>query len=260
MNKNFLANLFTWFREVIEAAESPFSKLAIFVLPIITPLVPAVITGIRLHDLLELDNWICWIAGVVLELLGYVGALAFIKSIYDYVHDKTTEHALPIVINGLAYGFYLLGMYLINVKLGELANDPPVVKSVFALLSFLTVPTGLLAAQHIRNRDKDEKDTIIRHEEQDYSLRKTAIKQGINIFAAVTGGSTSAEKPKEKKIKHASDYHDKAIAELEKKYLNGYVLTLAELIAELKIPYNKSKGYMSGLRREWMKSKGIQDK
>jgi len=48
----WLANFFNKQREIIEAAETPFSKLAIFILPILAPSVPAFMTGLHLYKLL----------------------------------------------------------------------------------------------------------------------------------------------------------------------------------------------------------------
>src|SRR5688572_13198867 len=170
-NKNIIAGLFTWVREVIESAETPFVLLALVVLPVLAPLVPATVTGIRLHNELDFHPIIATISAVVLELLGYVGAIAFIKSIYRL---RRKGSFLSVIMNGVAYGFYVVAMYWINVKLGFLAGESSIVNEVFAILSFLTVPTGLLAAEHVNERFQQEEEEKKRKEEEE---RKERIRQ-----------------------------------------------------------------------------------
>ena len=159
MNRNFIADIFNWVRETLEAAESPFVLFALIILPILAPLVPAIVTGLRLRDELGFDPWIAYTTSGVLELLGYVGAIAFIKAISRLGRGGGV---LSVLMTGLAYGFYVYAMYAINVRLGELAGDSAVVNQVFAILSFLTVPTGLLAAEHINERDRKEEEERLR--------------------------------------------------------------------------------------------------
>src|SRR5574341_1705305 len=87
-NTIWLAHFLNKQREIIEAAETPFAKLAIFILPILAPLVPAFLTGLHIFKLLQEiftfqnANSVTWtlsiIVSVVLEMLGYVGAISFI--------------------------------------------------------------------------------------------------------------------------------------------------------------------------------------
>ena len=164
MNRNFIANFFNYLRGVLESAESPFVLFAMIILPILAPLVPAVVTGLRLRDELGFDPWIAYTTSGVLELLGYVGAIAFIKAIYRW---RRQGGFLSVLMTGGAYGFYVYAMYAINVRLGDLAGDSAVVNQVFAILSFLTVPTGLLAAEHVNERDEKEEKERFRQEEKE---------------------------------------------------------------------------------------------
>ncbi len=177
LNKNFIASIFNWLRETLEAAESPFVLFALIILPIFAPLVPAVVTGIRLRDQLHFDPWIAYTTAGVLELLGYVGAIAFIKSIYRW---RRQGGFFAVLMTGAAYGFYVYAMYAINVRLGSLAGDSDVVSQVFAILSFLTVPTGLLAAEHVNERDEADEKERVRQEVRQDKMERYKIKHGAN--------------------------------------------------------------------------------
>lgn len=175
-NTNFIAGFFNWIREVIESAETPFVLFALIVLPVLAPAVPATVTGIRLHTELDLHWSISVVSAVVLELLGYVGAIAFIKSIYRKFRKEGS--VLSVIMNGFAYAFYVYAMYSINVRLGFLAGENSIVNEVFAILSFLTIPTGLLAAEHINERDQKEDAEKLRQEARKDRMDRYKIKHG----------------------------------------------------------------------------------
>lgn len=183
---NTLASLFNKWRETIEAAETPFSKLAIFILPIIAPIVPASLTGLHLFKLfLEIFTFqgAEWLSGslsviiaLVLELLGYVGAISFIQAVFHLVQTHNSLYTLPAILNGCAYLFYLILMFMVNYLLGQYFNTPNIINNIVGLLSFVTVPTGLLAANYLSQKEIKEDEKEIRHERRDERLEKMRIK------------------------------------------------------------------------------------
>lgn len=262
-NSNFLATFFNWNREVIEAAETPFAKLAIFTLPVLSPLVPAFMTSLHMYKLLtelfKLDFRIdvslvmSIITGVVLELLGYVGAVTFIRSLFQYVkHSKEEAMLLPVILNGIAYLFYVAAMYLINVQLGEYFGTATIINGVFAILSFITVPTGLLAANHLSQRADEEYENKEKKLDREYKLERLRIKSG----GVSSGSGPKSTATKERK---ASFYKEKMLQALNDAYdRDGSVLSPIELARMFKLDYDRSKGFISGLRTNWKRSRGIQ--
>ena len=259
-SSNFLATFFDWNREVIESAETPFSKLAIFLLPVLAPLVPAFMTSLHMYKLLnelftfqyskEIAAGMAITTGLVLELLGYVGAITFIRSLFQYIKDKTSEYLLPVILNGLAYLFYVAAMWMINVQLGKYFGTPPIINGIFGILSFITVPTGLLAANHLSQRADDEKASKLREEDREYKLRRLEIKNG---------GSSNDKAAKQSKVKNASHFKAKMIDELNDAYdRDGTVLSPIYLAKKFNLDYDRSKGFISGLRIQWARSRGIQ--
>jgi hypothetical protein len=190
--KEPLADKFNRWRNTIEAAETPFSKLAIFILPILAPIVPASFTGLHIYKMLieifsfntVLSVVLSLIVAVVLELLGYVGAISFIQSVYDWLHSDGKENYLvPVVINFSAYVFYLIIMFLVNVLLDQYFQTPSIVNKIIGILSFITVPTGLLAANHLNQKSYEEHKEKVRQEKREDRLKGKALDNGINIFA-----------------------------------------------------------------------------
>lgn len=193
----WLAQFFIKQREIIEAAETPFAKLAVFVLPIISPLVPAFMTGFHLFRLFkEIFSFqgsetaafiLSSLIALVLELLGYVGAVSFIQSFFAWIKYHSEEFVLPAVLNFLAYGFYLLAMWKINVMLGEYFGTAPIVNGIVGLLSFITVPTSLLAANHLSLKEVKEVEEKRYQESREDKLTKYRIKHGSESLRKVTG-------------------------------------------------------------------------
>lgn len=270
MNSNFLKNFFEWNREVIESAETPFARFASFILPIIAPLVPAFLTSVRLHSLFlnlmgnSLPDQIALIGSfttaTVLELLGYVGTIAFVRFIFRWVKTKEIEFFIPMILTMIAYFFYLWAMYSINVQLN---SETPNTNNVFALLSFMTVPAGLIFAVNVNDNQEKREDFTIRQEKREDKLKKEALKRGINVFEIGNNSSKRLdgkenlpqEKPKEKP---ASFYKGEIIKMLNNTYTRtGRVLRVVEIVKELKLDYNNSKGFISSQRKIWIEQNGI---
>lgn len=265
---NILARFFNWNREVIEAAETPGQKLAIFILPVIAPVVPASFTGLHIYKLvIEIFDFggsskmisasLSVLVALVLELLGYVGVVALVKAIYRFVKEKTLQHVIPIALNGAAYIFYLAAMWAINYQLGEYFGTPNIINNIVGLLAFITVPTGLLAANHLSEKDDSEQADKARAADIDFKLKAKMIKNGMDPF----GNGQPIPQPQNQGTysgKPASHYYDKIIALLEAEYKkSGQVLMPKDISTKLKLNHNKAKGYISTETGKWCKRKGI---
>jgi hypothetical protein len=256
---NILSSFFDFIREVIESAETPFVLLALVILPIISPLVPAFVTGTRLIEELQWKPWVAWTTAAVLELLGYVGAIAFIKSIYRLRREGIF---LPVFLNGFAYFFYVFVMYLVNVRLGFLSGDSTIVNEIFAMLSFLTIPTGLLAAEHVSERSrkeeeerkrKDEKEEAeqIRRERSAERLEKARIQAGKSLESSEKVSSEDGKK--EESFQKVSDWR-KVRPQLSRKDLEDLAnlspAQMARYAAEAHVTYKTISNWRNHARKE----------
>ena len=181
-----LAQFFDRQREIIEAAETPFAKLAIFLLPILAPIVPASLTGLHLYKLFTetfefATHWagtLSVLIALVLEMLGYVGAISFIQSLFRLIKTRNSLYLLPSVLNGLAYLFYLAVMFMVNYQLGIHFQTPDIINRIVAWLSFMTVPTGLLAANYLSQKEVKQDEKEERAERREERLEKARIRAG----------------------------------------------------------------------------------
>lgn len=264
METTWLAGFLNKQREIIEAAETPFAKLAIFILPILAPVVPAALTGMHVFKLLlevftftraqEFSASLSVIISVVLEMLGYVGAVSFIQSMFKWVRTRKDEYLLPFALNGAAYIFYLIAMFLINVSLGNYFGIPGIMNSIVGLLSFITVPTSLLAANHLSQKEEKEDGHRQAEAQRKERLDKYKIKHGINPDAVYQQNVVAAKGEHQKK---ASDYKEKMWKLLDENQAKGRVLGVKEITDHFRLPYDKAKGFVSTQRTLWAQNRGV---
>jgi hypothetical protein len=146
-------------------------------------------------------------------------------------------------------------MWLINVQLGKYFDTPPVINSIFGLLSFITVPTGLLAANHLSQRDESDLEERLRQERRDDKLKKVALKSGINVFAH---NQLVAQPVRVKRSKAASHFKDQMVKHLDTVWANERrVAKGVELSDKFNLDYHSSKGFISGLRLKWKRDHNV---
>ena len=232
-----LAAFFDRQREIIEAAETPFAKLAIFILPILAPIVPASLTGLHLHKLFltlftfkyatEVSALLSILVALVLEMLGYVGAISFIQSLFRWVKTHNSLYALPTILNFFSYVFYLVLMFLVNYMLGKYFQTPDIINIIVGLLSFVTVPTGLLAANYLSQKEMKEDDLVVRKERRDERLEKARIRAG-----KVSGNLPESSVTYQKDVSQVSETFPKDWRNLRKLLKLSDVQDLANLSAD----------------------------
>lgn len=183
--RNWLANLFKYTDEVVDAAQSPAAKLITTLLPIIAPLVPAFITGIRLNGMYlrligsQFPDWVATfgaiITATVLEMLGWVGTIALVNNLYRWIKTKKEEYLLPFGLSFFAYIIYIIDMWMVN-STGATDNQ------VFLWLSLFTVPAGFMFAVMLVTGQDDKQEYILRQERREDSLKGKMIKAGMNVL------------------------------------------------------------------------------
>ena len=259
MQTNWLAGIFTWLRTVIEEADKPISLLVTVVLPFIAPLVPALITSNNLNRYMGLDDYQSAISAVTFEAIGYVAMIATVGAIMRWVDDERNQRSwLPVVVAGSSYACYIIALILINLIL-EIENGIPATN--VAVTAFLTVgttiPASLLNGTRISGRDQNERENTIRQEKRQDGMARYKIKHGINPDAVYNQETVAA---KEEKRKFASDYRNKIIVFMAEFYQKkNTVPRVVEIANKFGLDYDKSKGYISSLRKVWMEQNRIQE-
>lgn len=234
-----LVNFFNNLYEIINAAEDPFSKFAIVFLPGIAPAVPATLTGIHMYQVLltilefqgkeTVSMILSVLVGVVLELLGYVGAITLIKSVFELIREGKDGYLIPFIINLIAYCFYLSLMLLLNVKIGQFFGVPALINSIIGLLSFITVPTGLLAANQLALKDQKKEKNEAKASRNEQKLRLKMIESGMNPFTDVNVNQSTIPQTQQQKTGDWRLLSDK------EKYDVIHVLSVQEIMSKYNI-------------------------
>jgi len=161
-------------------------------------------------------------------------------------------------VAGSSYACYIIALILINLIL-EIENGIPATN--VAVTAFLTVgttiPASLLNGTRISGREKNERDNVLRQEKRQDGMARYKIKHGINPDAVYNQETIVA---KEKKRKFASDYRNKIVTFMTEFYQKKNIVPrIVEISNKFGLDYNKSKGYISSLRKAWMEQNGIQE-
>jgi len=188
---NWLAEIFYWIHQVIEEADKPISLVVMVLLPFIAPLLPAILTAHSLEKFMELQSYETWIAAVSFELIGYLGMIAVVGALMRLIKNKDKDLSSALKLNFWfylgAYIVYLITLLVSNAVL-EYVNGASGtrVTVILCLTVGLSLSAGILNASRIFNRDERDDEYKVRQEKREDSLKKTALRHGINVFALGT--------------------------------------------------------------------------
>lgn len=249
MTKNFLKNVFDWFREVLEAADVPFVLLVLVVLPFVVPFVPAWVTARNLHEIMKFPKEIAFVGGATVELLGFAGAILLLRYITELVEDKSNRRWITVALTGFAYVFYLIAVIVINVILDWQAGKETYYVWVIFFLCLLSVPSGLLSASRIVTREHDSIKEKVRQENRNDKMERYRIKHGVRVYNSEAGSKT----------KYASDLRNKIAMTLEAHYRKHHaVIGASELCRKVGLDPHTQRAEVWKQIREWKRDNHIQ--
>ncbi len=268
--KDWFIHFLDGIRDFFEhASPSVFSVLAA-VLPYASPLPIAAITANSAEGYLGMTNTIAGIFVFVLEGLGLWVTSAFVDAVVDYIKSRNWKSAIMVVLLLIIVVVYISILVNLNVRL-KLAsgNITQEYSTIITLICFLPLISGFMNGYwklRLQARSdieravsaKEDKDERIRQEQRQDRMAMYKIRHGINPDAVVY----PVEEPivSEKKQKFASNFHDQILNFLVENYQKtGKVARVVDISAKFKLDYNKSKGYISGLRKDWMNQNQIDE-
>ena len=256
MNRNWLANSFRYLYEVVVEADKPIFMFSMVILPFVAPLLPALITASNLQKYMGFPVEWTWIGVVAFELVAMLSQMASVSANMKLV-DNPDNVALKSEAfrTGLSYGIYIATLIASNAIL-EYANKVSLVQVlVTACLTVgLSFSASLINATRIYNRDKDDKDEMLRREGVEERKRRWNIKHGVSTSESImklpkdfqkTFGSNS-------KIGRPSVHQERVFAFLDENYLQtGNIPSYTDVVTKLGLPPASA----SRLRKEWMEKK-----
>ena len=241
-NSNFLGRFFKAVSDVVNGAEKSLLDLLGALIPYFVPVIPAYLTYYHTRDQMDFPVQVAWTAAFVVEVLGMTSistAIRFYRHNQRYAKSLIQNKA-PFGLAIFTYAFYLAVVLSVNVLLEvEAAKREPVIILAIALFSLLSVPSGVLIS--IRSQYSE-------------MLEDREARRNPQNLAPVFATETKAVKER-----HASDFKDKILEMLNAEHSkSGKVLDLTDITARLKLDHAKNKGFVSSLRSEWKRSKGIE--
>lgn len=227
--------------KLVNGAEGAWMNFIAAVVPYGVSFIPANMTYDHVQSQLGFSRALAWDAGIVIELFGVVAMHTIIKFWQNnkkYTSDKSEKRA-PLGSAIFSYSFYLAIVLIVNVVLEIMAGARDFWGILaIALFSLLGIPSGVLVA--IRAQHREMLDSKNQH--------------------TYTPPADDPQRvPKNVRPRHASEFKEQMLTMLENEYSkNGQVLELTAITNKLKLDHNNAKGFVSTVRTEWMKEKGIQ--
>lgn len=249
------------------ATPSIFSVLAAL-LPYLSPLPIATLTASSAMLYLGMSGTIAGVFVFVLEGLGLWVTSALVDAIVDLIRSRNSKTAIMVGILTLIVFIYVAILINLNVRLksaaGEISSE---YSTIITLICFLPLISGFMngywkirlqskADIDLQKKIAEDREEKIRQEKRQDSLAKYKIKHGINPDMQPIHAETVAIAGL--KPKFASEFHDEILEYLKKNYEKyGKVARVIEITAKFGLDYNKSKGYISDLRKKWMAENNI---
>lgn len=197
-NTNVLANIFNWIGEVFENFNPAAFRFLAATLPYTTPIPVSALTSTSATNFLGFSPFVSGIFVYGLEGIGLWFTTMLVDAIVEAIRSKNKGGWLIVALFAFAVTAYVSILVSLNVTLEEASgNVNPTYGYVVTLLCFLPLITGIgngwykltlnkkTELQNERER-QDQREAEIRRENNDLKLKKAALKQGINVFAADT--------------------------------------------------------------------------
>jgi len=151
-------NIFEKLSAGIDSAEFSFTTLISKIVPWLVPIIPASVTGMHVSNTLQFGPLFGWIAGIVVEGLGFASIhrlFMFWQNNKNYTADK---NRMPLWIPIVAFLWYLVVVLLVNTLL-EIDAGASIVRVIaVGALTTLSIPTmAIIASTAIMTERKHER-------------------------------------------------------------------------------------------------------
>lgn len=211
----WLAQVFENLGETFEKFNPAAFKFLAAILPYSTPFPVAWLTMRSAERFLEFDPIVAFIFVFGLEGMGLWFTSLFVDSIIDVIRSRNPKTIALVVLFGLVVFAYVFLLVNLNVTLKASSGEPnPTLEKVITLLCFLPLLTGVgngyykwkleqESKEEVKLERADIKEKEIRHERNEFKLRRAMVERGMNPLAQVTQYQSSTPDqtpdPKERK-------------------------------------------------------------
>jgi len=192
---DFLANVFDWIGITFEKFNPAAFRFLSAFLPYLTPLPVAVMTSNSASQFLGFSKTMSGVFVLALEGMGLWFTSLLVDSVVDWIKSKNKKSFFIVLLFGFVVSIYVYILVSLNVTLERAVGDvSEELSSVITLLCFLPLLSGIgngyYKLQLEERYKREKKDEEARHAEKenllennDYKLKRLALRQGINIFS-----------------------------------------------------------------------------
>lgn len=277
---NTFAKMVDWLGEVFERLNpSLFRFLAAF-LPYLSPVPVSVVTAESAGEFLEFDPSIAFVLVFVLGGIGLWFTSLLVDAVVDYIRGGNLKDikSLSIVIMFAVAILAYIGVEVgLNVAI-HTEDTTPARQVVIFLLSMLPLITGVgngyykLKLQQRTDTEnvtkkQDDLSEKIRQEQRQDKITRYKIKHGIPLdepvktiqFESTVQTQEIERSPQaERKEKPASFYKEKMLAFMDAERSKGHIVSVKQISERFNLDYERSKGFISGQRKLWARSRGVE--
>lgn len=274
--RNFVIGFLDGVRDFFEHASPSVFAVIAAILPYMSPFPIAILTAKSAETFLKMDSTTAGILVFVLEGITIWTTAVFVDSVVELIRSRNAKSVIMVLILFVVIVAYIVILINLNVKLkSSVENISSEYETVITLICFLPLISGFMngywkvAVETKKKKIDDEsyrrkQDELDRDRKSRDAITKYKIKHGIDPDAvpntpAPAAYQSDAKRSGSIKQRFASDYRDEIIAYIESVYSkSGTVLRVIDITTKFKLDYDRSKGYVSGIRSAWMKQNGIE--
>lgn len=263
------------------------------ILPYSTSLPVAVLTANSVKEFLGLDPYSAGVLVFGLEAIGLLCTSLLVDAVVSWIRSRNAKAFAPILLFGTVVFVYIRILISLNVTLEKAAgNINPALTDVITLLCYVPLLAGVLAGWNklrIEDRNKNEQDKLHDEEvkerhrlqqievterdrkaEREAELAKLRIQEEQKTARAKVKADALATKPApvpapvyQQVVPNVKDVASKYKQEMYNLVTEVYTATsklprVKHLADEFNLDYEKNKGYISTLIKQWKTDHNIQ--
>jgi len=227
-------NIFEKASAWLTSIEFSFTTFVSKVVPWLVPIIPASVTGGHVSETLEFGWLFGWIAGIVVEGLGFASIHTLFVFWQNNKKYQSEINQIPLWIPSLSFIWYLFVVIAVNILL-EIDTGASYVRIIaVGALTTLSIPTmAIIAANAIMVERKQER------------LQKK-LSKNTSINNGTSGSNFRSGRP--------SIHKEKVYELMDSEFENTQkILTFSEIKTILNLPESTT----SRLRNDWLKERGL---
>jgi hypothetical protein len=197
MNSNFLARIFDWIGDALERFNPSAFRFLAAVLPYLTPIPVAWLTAHSASTFLNLPAEVAFIFVFALEGVGLWFTSLLVDAVVDWIKSKNFKTFALVLIFGIVVAAYIFLLVNLNVTLETATGSVnPARSRVITLMCFLPLLTGVGNGYYKLKLDsqKKENENLVYERSQNERIRQERANERLEKYRIKHANGTSSER------------------------------------------------------------------